>query len=265
VDRDREGGSTLMAPDDGEWIRDEMASPAGARGHGSQPAGARGHGSQPTGDAGRPGHEWPGQEWLDEDWPDDESPDDEPPDDDSPDDEPPVDDWPPGPPGPPPETGKRWGHGGVPGFSVWAAAAVAVLAAAAGVAVGLLLVRGTPTASAAGSATPGASAPGATAPGTTAPGGGGTNLLAPPGPGGNGNGQLRIILTGRVLAISATSITIGGNGPSVTAAVTSATKITGTARGIAGVKPGDQVAAQVSGTPGHLIAIAIQDPAGSSS
>jgi hypothetical protein len=144
-----------------------------------------------------------------------------------------------------------------------------VLAAAAGVAVGLLLVKGTPTASAAGPTTPGASAPGATAPGgtvpgATAPGGGGTNLPALPGPGGNGNGQLRIILTGRVLAVSATSITIGGNGPSVTAAVTSATKITGTARGIADVRAGDHVAAQVSGTPGHLAAIAIQDPAGSS-
>jgi hypothetical protein len=240
VDRDREGGSTLMAPDDGEWIRDETASPAGAREHGSRP----------TGDAGRPGQEWP-----DEDWPDDEPPDDEWPADDSP----------PDPPDPPPETGKRWGHGGVPGFSVWAAAAVAVLAAAAGVAVGLLLVRGTPTASAAGSATPGASAPGGPAPGTTAPGGGGANLPALPGPGGTGSGQLRIILTGRVVAVSATSITIGGNGPSVTAAVTSATKITGTARGIAGVKAGDHVAAQVSGTPGHLTAIAIQDPAGSSS
>jgi hypothetical protein len=239
-----------MAPDDGEWIRDETASPAGARERGSRPAG----------DAGRPGQEWP-----DEDWPDDESPDDDWPDDESP-----VDDWPPEPPGSPPATGKRWGHGGVPGFSVWAAAVVAVLAAAAGVAVGLLLVRGTPTASATGSATPGASAPGATtpgatAPGTTAPGGGGTNLPALPGPGGNGNGQLRIILTGRVLAVSATSITIGGNGPSVTAAVTSATRITGTARGIAGVKTGDHVAAQVSGTSGHLTAIVIQDPAGTSS
>jgi hypothetical protein len=248
VDRDRKGGSTLMAPDDGEWIRDETASPAGAREHSSQPAG----------DAGRPGQEWP-----DEDWPDDESPDDEWPGDESP-----ADDWPPDPPDPPPETGKRWGHGGVPGFSVRAAAAVAVLAAAAGVAVGLLLVRGTPAASPAGPATPGASAPGATAPGgttpggTTAPGGGGTNLPALPGPGGNGNGQMRIILTGRVLAVSATSITIGGNGPSVTAAVTGATKITGKARGIAGVKAGDQVAAQVGGTPGHLTAIAIRDPAG---
>jgi hypothetical protein len=39
-----------------------------------------------------------------------------------------------------PSAGKRWGHGGIPGFSAWAAAAVAVVAAAAGVAVGLFLI-----------------------------------------------------------------------------------------------------------------------------
>jgi hypothetical protein len=204
-----------MAPEDGEWIRGETASPAG--------------------DEGRPD-----EDGLDEDEPDDEWP---------------ANDWPPGPPGPPRGTGKRWGHGGIPGFSVWMAAAVAVLAAAAGVAVGLLLIRGTPTAGAAGSTTPSASAPGA-----TGSAGGGTSLPARPGPTGNGSGQVQIILAGRVLAVSATSITIGDGG-SVTAAITSATKVTGTARGIAGVKAGDEVAAQLSGTPGHLTATAIQDPA----
>jgi hypothetical protein len=49
-----------------------------------------------------------------------------------------------------------------------------------------------------------------------------------------------------------------------TAAVTSATKITGAVRGIADVTVGDQVAARITGTPGHLTAT-IQDPAGSSS
>jgi hypothetical protein len=39
-----------------------------------------------------------------------------------------------------PLTGKRWGHGGVPGFSAWVAAAVAVVAAAAGVAAGFFLI-----------------------------------------------------------------------------------------------------------------------------
>ena len=39
-----------------------------------------------------------------------------------------------------PSAGKRWGRGGVPGFSAWAVAAVAIVAAAAGVAVGLFLM-----------------------------------------------------------------------------------------------------------------------------
>jgi len=38
--------------------------------------------------------------------------------------------------------GKRWGHGGIPGFSGWVAAVVAVAAAAAGVAAALFLIRG---------------------------------------------------------------------------------------------------------------------------
>ncbi len=126
-----------------------------------------------------------------------------------------------------------------------------MVAAAAGIAVGLFLVRGTPTASAAGGATP--SAP--------APAGSSTGLPGPSGLPGSGNGQLRVMLAGRVLAVSSTSLTIGGAGPSVTAAVTGATKITGTVRGIGGVKVGDGVTAQLTGTASHLTAAAIQDPA----
>jgi len=74
----------------------------------------------------------------------------------------PAGDWPAAPPGSQPETEKHWGHGGVPGFSVWVAAAVAVLAAATGVAAALLLISGTPAVSAYGAATPSASAPGVT-------------------------------------------------------------------------------------------------------
>jgi hypothetical protein len=231
-----------MRAEDGEWIRDEAASPAGASGHGSRPAGA---GEEQREDG------WPDEDGPDDEWPTEGGPNDEWPAEGGPDDEWPGDDRPPGLPS---ETGKRWGRGGVPGFSVWMAAAVAVLAAAAGVGAGLL-IKGTPTASAAGAATPSA-----TAPGGTAPGGSGASMPALPGPAENGNGQVQIILTGRVQAVSATSITIGGSGPSVTAAVTSATKVTGAVRGIAGVKAGDRVAAQVSGTPGHLVATAIQDP-----
>jgi hypothetical protein len=46
---------------------------------------------------------------------------------------------------------------------------------------------------------------------------GGAGLPALPALSGQGDGQLQLMLTGRVLAISGTSITIGGNGPSVTA------------------------------------------------
>jgi hypothetical protein len=152
-----------------------------------------------------------------------------------------------------------WGHGGVPRFSAWTAIAVAVVAAVAGVAAGFFLIRGTPETSAAGTATPSASAP--------APSGIETSLPARPGLPGNasgnasGNGQLRMLLTGRVLAVSGTSITIGGAGPSVTAAITGATRITGSVHGIGGVKTGDEVAAQITGTPSHLVITALQDPA----
>jgi hypothetical protein len=69
------------------------------------------------------------------------------------------------------------------------------------------------------------------------------------------------MLTGRVLAVSDNSITIGGNGHSVTAAVTKATTITGTVRDIGGIKVGAEVSAQITGTPGNLAVTAIQDPA----
>jgi hypothetical protein len=131
-------------------------------------------------------------------------------------------------------TGKRWGHGGVPGFSAWVAAAVAVVAAAAGVAAALFVIRGTPSATAVTGSALSASASARPA-------------------------QLQIALTGRVLAVSRTSITIGGAGPSVTAAVTGATTITGRAHSIGGVKAGDEVSAQLTGTAARLTATAIQD------
>ena len=212
-------------------------------------------------------------EWLDGESPDDEWPDGESPDGESLDGEWPDGEWldgdPPAGPGWPMGPGGRtglglgygkgWGHGGVPGFSGWIAVTVAVVAAAAGVAAGFFLIRGTPVASVAEGATPGASVP--------APSGRGADPQTLPGrPGsasgnGSGSGQLRVLLTGRVLAVSGTSITIGGTGPSVTAAVTGATKITGRAHGIGGVKVGDEVAAELTGTPTHLVTTALQDPA----
>jgi hypothetical protein len=124
------------------------------------------------------------------------------------------------------------------------AAAVAVVAATAGVAVGLFLIGDPSPASAVAGAAPSAPASAsASAPASARP------------------AQLRVAVTGRVLAVSRTSITIGGAGPSVTAAVTAATTVTGRAHGIGGVKAGDQVSAQLTGTAAHLTATAIADPA----
>jgi hypothetical protein len=157
-------------------------------------------------------------------------------------------------PGARPGAGRRWGHGDVPGFSAWVAAAAAVAASAAGVAVGFFLIRGAPSASAFTGAAPGVSAPPA---------------VPVPVPVPVRAGQLRVALTGRVLAVSATSITIAGAGPSVTAAVTTGTRVTGRAHGVKGIKAGDHVAAQLAGTSAeltgtatHLTALAIQDLAG---
>jgi hypothetical protein len=227
---------------DGEWIRDETT------GLGGDPGTAANQGV--AGDDG----------WHVDSWPDDESPDDVWPVDERPGGAQPGEAQPGGPqPGEaqpggaqPGGAGDSRGHGGAPGFSVRVAAAVAVLAAAAGVAAGLFLVKGTPTSMADG-ATPSVSSPA-----------GSTGLPALPGLSANGNGQLQMVLTGRVLAVSGTSITIGGNGPSVTAAVTSATTITGTVHGIGGIKVGNEVSAQITGTASHLTATAIQDPAGNS-
>ena len=139
------------------------------------------------------------------------------------------------------------------------AVAVAVVAAVAGVAVGFFLTRGAPVASAAGGAMPSGPAPVSAPPST---GGGPRTLPGPPGnAGGNGDEQLRMLLTGRVLAVSRTSVTIGGAGPSVTAAVTSTTKLTGRVHGLSSVKVGDEVAAQITGTPSHLVITTLQDPA----
>jgi hypothetical protein len=72
---------------------------------------------------------------------------------------------------------------------------------------------------------------------------------------------VRLEMGGKVTAVSATSITVGGPGRQVTAAVTGATKVSGRVSGIGGVKTGDLVSVQVTGTDGKLTATAIQDPA----
>lgn len=97
--------------------------------------------------------------------------------------------------------------------------------------------------------------------------GGGSATLLPPGTGGGaipttGPGQtVELEVGGKVTAVSATSITLGAGSHRVTAAVTKATVVTGKVHGIGGVKVGDLVSAQITGTDGKLTATAIQDPA----
>jgi hypothetical protein len=142
------------------------------------------------------------------------------------------------------------------GHQVLLTAAVAITAAAIGVAVGLAFLR-LPLRSA--SASPSASTPSASAsPGAS--GGRSGGLPAPAPITGNGNGTLQMYLVGPVLAVSGNSITIGGFGEPVTAAITAATKFTGSVRTVSGIKTGTEVAAAVTGTGSKLTATQIQDP-----
>jgi hypothetical protein len=103
-------------------------------------------------------------------------------------------------------------------------------------------------------------APSANAPTPTAPGGG----VFPGGgavPGGSSSGTARLFAAGRVLAVTPTSITIGGPAHRVTAAVTAATRVTGRVTSIRSVKVGDQVSAQITESGGKATATSIQDPA----
>ena len=81
-----------------------------------------------------------------------------------------------------------------------------------------------------------------------------------PGQAGGSGVVTQMFLTGQVTAVSPTSITLAGNGPSITAAVTSQTKITGRVNSIAGIHVGDQVSAQILQSGGKTTATAIQYP-----
>jgi hypothetical protein len=200
--------------------------------------------------ADEPDPGWPGdaEDERDPDWPDD---------------------WPDhggdGPPwrraAPPAASGRdgRPGGPGGPALRPLALAIVAVLALGAGAGVALVITRGL-DGSSSPSAAPGIQ-PSAVAPGGsngTIPGGsgGGTN------PGGGGPVE-QMFVTGRVTAVSAASVTIGGGpGHSVTAAITSSTRITGSAASIGAVRVGDEVSAQITQSNGGQPTVtAIQDPA----
>jgi hypothetical protein len=84
-----------------------------------------------------------------------------------------------------------------------------------------------------------------------------------PGPGAlPGGGTAEMFIGGEVTAVSSTSITISGPaGSGITAAVTAATKITGSVSSITGIKVGDQVSAQLTRNGSKVTAVAIQYPA----
>jgi len=198
---------------------------------------------------------WPGDDAADEpdpDWPGDDAADE--PDPDWPGDWPDEggDDPPWRRAAPPAAYGRDRGPGWR-GVRPLALAAVAVVALGAGVGVALA-VRGLDN-SASPSAASGRQQP------NVAPGGGGAVPGGGTAPGG-GNRVTQMFVAGPVTAVSAASITIGG-GPSqsVTAAVTSSTKVTGQVSSIGAVKVGDDVSAQITVSGGRDTATAIQDPA----
>ncbi|MBO0788353.1 MAG: hypothetical protein J2P33_20015, partial [Actinobacteria bacterium] len=81
-------------------------------------------------------------------------------------------------------------------------------------------------------------------------------------PGGSGGAGMRLLIAGRVTAVSSSSITIRGRGRPLTAAVTGSTRVTGKTSGIGGIRVGDRVSAQITQHgAGRLTAAAIQDPA----
>jgi hypothetical protein len=211
-------------------------------------------GSMGLDNARPPEDEWPEQttrEEPDQDWPPDEMDDERDPDwpDDWPDEDPARPPAPPGWPEPPypPGPGRPGSARGPRRPLVLAVIALAALAAGAGIA---LAASQGPSPSAA-SAAP-SQAPSFGGPGQGNVGGG------PPGSGGGPVSQL--LVGGKVLKVSSTSISIGGTGRSVTAAITSATKVTGRVSGIGGVKVGDQVTAQITQASGQATVTAIQDP-----
>src|SRR5580698_928523 len=165
------------------------------------------------------------------------------------------DDWPDGGDDPPwrraasPAAHGRDGEPGRSGLRPLALAIVAVVALGAGAGVALAITKGldhSPSPSAVPSTQPSAVAPG------------GSGLI----PGGGGGAVGEMFVAGPVTAVSSTSITIGGPNHTVTAAITSSTRITGKVTSIGGIKVGDQVSAQVTESNGGQPTVtAIQDPA----
>ena len=94
--------------------------------------------------------------------------------------------------------------------------------------------------------------------GNGVPAGGGT---VPGGALSGGGSGASMFVIGTVTAVSRTSITIGGPGHTITARVTSATRVTGKVAGLGGIKIGDHVSAQLTQHGGQVTAVTIADPA----
>jgi hypothetical protein len=188
-------------------------------------------------------------QWPDEDeWPDDE---------DRPDDYVTGVPWPAVPAGRPAEPGPVIGPD-TRLRRVLGPLAVAVLAAAAG--AGIVLAFTGSSGGAPSAASPSRS-PRSLAPGSSA--GQGSPGHGSPGQGGGvlpGSGAATLFLVGTVTAVSATSITISGAGPTVTATVTPSTRVSGRVTSISGIKVGDQVSALITRNGSRTTATAIAYP-----
>lgn len=180
-----------------------------------------------------PGDGWPGDDWADDNWPDDDWPADYQP-------VPLVSDE---------RDLLTWLHANALGVAL-----IAVLAGVAGAFLAFLLTQGPSASPSAGRISSSA------VPVPSRRAGGGQALGGLPG---GVNGQVQMIIVGKVAAVSSTSITVTGQGNDITGAVTGTTKVTGKVSGISGVKVGDQVLIKFTGTPGSgtLTAATIQDPA----
>jgi hypothetical protein len=183
---------------------------------------------QPAGEwpeRGLPDDDWPGPDWPDDDWPDDGG-------------------WPVG--GSVPLLEDQSGQPHETHHRLLRMAIIAVVAGAAGAAIGLAVKDLAPAARSAPLAGGGQHA---------GIGAGGPAGQPPPGATG------MLMLGGKVRAVSATSITIGAGPQTVTAQITSSTRVTGRVTSIAGVRVGDMVAAQISERNGTAAVVALQDPA----
>ena len=70
-----------------------------------------------------------------------------------------------------------------------------------------------------------------------------------------------VVVLGPVLKVGRDSLTVGGPGTAVSAAVTSATRFTGAARSLAQVRAGDVVSVQITESGGRARVDTLQDPA----